>query len=162
MTKEQYHTTVTNFADNLFRYAVKSLRREADAKDVVQRSFEKLWLKHEGVDFAKVKSYLFTTAHNIIVDDYRKNKRMQSMADLPEKEIYSRPDGFELRDSLNNALQTLPDIQKRLVLLRDYEGYSYKEIGVITKLSEAQVKVYIFRARKKLQEILRRMERTGS
>ena len=48
---------------------------------------------------------------------------------------------------LDFALQQLPDIQKSVILLRDYEGYSYKEIGDITNLSEAQVKVYIYRAR---------------
>jgi RNA polymerase sigma-70 factor (ECF subfamily) len=53
----------------------------------------------------------------------------------------------DLKEVLDIALQQLPDIQKSVVLLRDYEGYSYKEIGGITGLSETQVKVYIYRAR---------------
>jgi RNA polymerase sigma-70 factor (ECF subfamily) len=48
----------------------------------------------------------------------------------------------------------LPDIQRHVILLRDYEGYSYEEIGAITSLSEQQVKVYIFRARQKLRSML--------
>ena len=49
-------------------------------------------------------------------------------------------------------------IQKSVVLLRDYEGYSYAEIAEITDLSESQVKVYIFRARKTLQAYIRDLE----
>ena len=61
---------------------------------------------------------------------------------------------MDLQSQLNDALDQLPDIQRTVVLLRDYEGYAYDEIGEITDLSESQVKVYIFRARKRLQEIL--------
>jgi RNA polymerase sigma-70 factor (ECF subfamily) len=50
---------------------------------------------------------------------------------------------------------TLPPLQKSIVLLRDLEGYSYEEIGEILELSESQVKVYLFRARKKMQKQLK-------
>jgi RNA polymerase sigma factor (sigma-70 family) len=57
----------------------------------------------------------------------------------------------DLNEILHEALETLPERQKSVVLLRDYEGYSYQEIGEITSMSESQVKVYIFRARKALK-----------
>lgn len=60
----------------------------------------------------------------------------------------------DLSDVLNTALNRLPEIQRSVVLLRDYEGYSYEEIGQITELTEAQVKVYIYRARVALKEYL--------
>jgi RNA polymerase sigma factor (sigma-70 family) len=55
---------------------------------------------------------------------------------------------------LNDALNKLTDIQKSLVMLKDYEGYSYQEIGEITGLNESQVKVYLHRARLLLREYL--------
>ena len=55
---------------------------------------------------------------------------------------------------VDEALSKLPEIQKNVVLLRDYEGYDYAEIGNITGLSESQVKVYIFRARQTLKDYL--------
>ena len=60
----------------------------------------------------------------------------------------------DLKEILDEALDRLPEIQKSLILLRDYEGYSYEEIGEITGLSESQVKVYIFRGRMALKNYL--------
>ncbi|MFN3343931.1 MAG: RNA polymerase sigma factor, partial [Flavobacteriales bacterium] len=64
----------------------------------------------------------------------------------------------DLKEILNEALQKLPEIQRSVVMLRDYEGYNYEEIGEITNLNESQVKVYIFRARKFLKEYIGSME----
>jgi RNA polymerase sigma-70 factor (ECF subfamily) len=63
-----------------------------------------------------------------------------------------------LKELLNKALDSLPDIQRAVVILRDYEGYSYDEIGSITGLNESQVKVYIFRARQSLKTHLGSLE----
>jgi RNA polymerase sigma-70 factor (ECF subfamily) len=152
---------VDKYADRLFRFAYKNTRQEADARDIVQHSFEKLWRKREEVDFQKAKSYLFTTAYHAFVDDTRKRNRLEMPGQVPERDVQGGQEGFELKDSLEMALAQLPDVQRQVVLLRDYEGYSYKEIAGLARLSEAQVKVYIFRARKKLQDILTRMERVG-
>ncbi len=163
MTSEEYNRTVELFADRLFRFAIKSCRNEADARDIVQQAFEKFWLKHQDVEFSKAKSYLFTTVHRTHIDMIRKNKRVSVMEEVPEQMDLNRNShvNYELRDSLSIALDKLSDIQRRVVLLRDYEGYSYKEIAEITEISESQVKVYIFRARKKLQQILIQIEKTA-
>jgi RNA polymerase sigma-70 factor (ECF subfamily) len=60
----------------------------------------------------------------------------------------------DLKEVLDLALSRLSEIQRTVVLLRDYEGYSYEEIGEITGLNEAQVKVYIYRARLTLKQYL--------
>ena len=52
------------------------------------------------------------------------------------------------------ALEKLPAVQRSVILLRDYEGYNYREIGEITGLSEPQVKTYIFRGRVALRNYL--------
>ena len=63
-----------------------------------------------------------------------------------------------LKKVLEEALSRLSETQRSLVLLKDYEGYSYEEIGQITGLSESQVKVYLHRARVQLKEYLVKME----
>ena len=65
--------------------------------------------------------------------------------------------GF-LKEILNQGLEQLPEIQKTVLLLRDYEGYDYLEIGEITQLTESQVKVYIFRARTFLKNYIGKVE----
>ncbi|HFB61480.1 MAG TPA: RNA polymerase sigma factor, partial [Bacteroidetes bacterium] len=64
----------------------------------------------------------------------------------------------DLKEVLDKAVEQLPEIQRSVVLLRDYEGYSYREIGQITGLSESQVKVYIFRARLFLKKFIGKPE----
>jgi RNA polymerase sigma-70 factor (ECF subfamily) len=157
MTAKEFNNAVDEFSDNIFRFALKHLKNEMSAKDIVQDTFTKVWVKHEEVTFEKVKSYLFTTAYNAIIDFVKKEKRSYEM---PAEDISrgTQQDNFDVQTILNTALETLPEIQKTVVLLRDYEGYSYEEIGKICKLKEAQVKVYIFRARQTLKVYLKNIE----
>lgn len=153
MTVQEYNISVDEFADAIFRFAYKLTSSKSDAHDLVQISFEKLWRNFETVDFTKVKSWLFTTAYRSFIDSTRKMK-VELVGDLPEGGHYESNSNFELREMLDKALEQLPEVQKSCILLRDYEGYSYEEIGAILKLSEPQVKVYIFRARTKMKQIL--------
>jgi len=147
MTINEYNQCVDDFSDGIYRFLLKNIKDVDVAQDLVQDSFMKLWLKHKDVNYKKSKSYLFSTAYHTMIDHIRKHKRMTSF----EGNEYLAPTTYEnysdLKEVLDLALQQLPDIQKSVVLLRDYEGYSYKEIGGITGLSETQVKVYIYRAR---------------
>jgi len=148
---------VDDFSDNIFRFALKHLRNEMSAKDIVQETFAKVWEKHESVNYAKVKSYLFTTAYHAIVDWAKKEKRSGDIEQTEERGA-TQSMNFEVQEVLTEALAKLSEIQKSVVLLRDYEGYNYAEIAEITKLSESQVKVYIFRARKTLKEYIKRLD----
>ncbi len=159
MTPKDYNTCVELYSDRLFRFILKNMKNEADARDVVQNAFEILWKKREGITPEKARSFLFTVGHNNMIDILRKVKRMDYVERIPEKSGPSGMDNFALKELLNNSINQLNDLHRSLVLLRDYEGYSYKEIAKITQLTESQVKVYIFRARKKLQEILVSVDR---
>lgn len=158
MNIKEYNQSVDNYSDHVFRFILKNIKDEERARDIVQDSYEKLWRNAENVNAEKVKSYLFTTAYHTMIDVLRKEKRQSYMEDyqIPEEthdEQYS-----DLAEILNVAVQQLPGIQRTVILLRDYEGYSYKEIGDISSLSEAQVKVYIYRARVFLKNYIGRME----
>jgi RNA polymerase sigma-70 factor (ECF subfamily) len=147
MTTGEYNTCVDRHADGLYRFILKNLKDEHGAQDIVQDAFEKLWVNHGKLDPAKAKSYLFTTAYHTMIDNIRRARHTASMEVLPESSD-EQPQGFsDLRQVLDEALAKLNDIQRSVVLLRDYEGYSYHEIGEITGLNESQVKVYIYRAR---------------
>ena len=154
MTERDYNECVNLYADNVFRFIVKNIRHEEDARDIVQTAFEKLWRNRESVDSQKTKSYLFTVAYNQMIDHIRKTKRIFLKEDFTaETKVYHQPVS-NLKKNLQDALNTLNETQKSLVLLKDYEGYSYEEIGKITGLNESQVKVYLHRARLNLRNYL--------
>ncbi|HCY41612.1 MAG TPA: RNA polymerase sigma factor [Prolixibacteraceae bacterium] len=158
MTSKEYNQAVDLYSDNVYRFILKNIRDEERARDIVQDSYEKLWRNADNVNYEKVKSYLFTTAYHTMIDVIRKDKRQTYMEDYQVPEDVHDEQYSDLKEVLNEAVKRLPDIQRTVILLRDYEGYSYKEIGDVTSLSEAQVKVYIFRARVFLKNYIGKME----
>ncbi|PVD52040.1 RNA polymerase sigma factor [Terrimonas sp.] len=157
MTEKEYNECVNLYADNVFRFIVKNLKHEEDARDVVQTAFEKLWRNREEVIYEKSKSYLFTVAYNQMIDHIRKGSRVSLKEDFKDDVSIHHPKQ-NLKKILEHALSRLNETQRSLVMLKDYEGYSYEEIGKITGLSESQVKVYLHRARLQLKEYLVKME----
>lgn len=155
MTVSQYNQCVDLHADAVYRFIVKNLRDEEAAQDVVQDAFEKVWLKAQELQFEKAKSYLFTTAYRFMLERIRKQNRIIPLDDFASQRIADtvKPE-VDLKRILDEALARLPEIQRSVVMLRDYEGYSYEEIGAITGLNASQVKVYIFRARVSLKNYL--------
>jgi RNA polymerase sigma factor (sigma-70 family) len=154
MTEREYNECVRVYADNVYRFILKNLRHEEDAKDVVQSAFEKMWQHRETVSYDKSKSYLFTVAYHQMIDHLRKLKKVVLKEEFSELASISYKPANNLKKVLNDALARLSETQRSLVLLKDYEGYSYEEIGKITALSESQVKVYLHRARITLKNYL--------
>ena len=147
MTVTDYNHCVNQHADAVYRFLLKNIRDKEKARDLVQDSFEKLWINVGQVSAEKAKSYLFTTAYHKLIDQTRVDKRMAdwdtvNMSEYSHSEQYS--DAIE---KLEIGVSRLPADQRTVLMLRDYEGYSYKEISDMTGLSEAQVKVYIYRSR---------------
>ena len=158
MTVAEYNKSVDDFSDGLYRFVLKNIGNEDKAKDIIQDTFEKLWVRIAYVSYNKVKSYLFTAAYHTMIDLMRKEKRY---ADTDEISMDPPADNIQytgIQEALNEAITHLPPDQRSVILLRDYEGYSYEEIAKMTGLSESQVKVYIFRGRMFLKKYLGSIE----
>jgi len=147
MNIEEYNKAVDMHSDGVYRFILKNIKDTEKAKDIVQDTFVKLWINSENVNYLKVKSYIFTAAYHTMIDVIRKDKRMSDFENVREEKYSHSRQYSDLSEILNEALQRLNEVQRSVIMLRDYEGYSYEEIGEITGLSESQVKVYIFRAR---------------
>jgi RNA polymerase sigma factor (sigma-70 family) len=158
MTEKEYNQCVAMYADNVYRFILKNLRHEEDAKDVVQGAFEKMWQNRQQVDNERCKSFLFTVAYHQMIDHIRKNKRVVLKEEFSETTKVGNRQQHDSKKILNEALNRLNETQRSLVMLKDYEGYSYEEIGKITGLNESQVKVYLHRARLQLREYIVRPE----
>lgn len=157
MTTKEYNETVDCLADGLYRFAVKKCNDRNLAKDIVQDAFARLWVTKGNVEYNKVKSYLFTSVNRLVIDYWRKSRRLTDMEAITHNPAEDSREYSNLREILNRELKKLPEIQRTVLLLRDYESFSYAEIGSITDLSEAQVKVYIYRGRKALKTRLEKL-----
>jgi RNA polymerase sigma-70 factor (ECF subfamily) len=159
MTVAEYNKAVDLYADKLYRFVLKNLKDEHMSNDIIQDTFEKLWVKLEDVSGLKVKTYLFTSAYHTMIDYIRKQKRYSSADPANDLESTHSVHYSDLGEILEKAVEQLPEDQKAVVMLRDYEGYSYREIAEITELTETQVKVYIYRARVFLKNYIGSMEK---
>jgi RNA polymerase sigma-70 factor (ECF subfamily) len=120
-------------------------------------------VNREKVEAEKVKSYLFTVAYHQMIDHIRKDKKKSTTDNFEEvKQHTQTTSNAELKQILLRAINELNPTQKCLVLLKDYEGYSYQEIGAIMNLSESQVKVYLHRARLILKGKLIHLEKMSA
>lgn len=158
MNLEEYNRCVDDHADGVYRFVLKQIRDKDIAKDIVQDAFEKMWRKLDNIDGNKAKTYLFTTAYHTLVDYTRKNSKSVKMNEADVNQHSHNNHYSDLKEILNQGLELLPEIQKTVLLLRDYEGYDYAEIGAVTSLTESQVKVYIFRARTFLKNYIGKIE----
>lgn len=120
MTKKEYHTAVYEFSDALYRFALRLCRDEASAQDIVQDTYEKVWIKHEEISFEKVKSYLFRSLYNRFVDTTRKSKPLSIDDQTTINASFSLPN-IDLNEVLHRALEQLSEIH-----LPWKSNYNYK------------------------------------
>lgn len=153
MNRRQYNIAVKEHSSNLYGYVFGFLRNSEDSQDIVQDVYEKLWKNRKKVEAEKCKAWLFRTGHNTLINFAKRKQRMVYNTDhIPEGLVFENQ--FEQKEIVALALSILPPIQKSIILLRDLEGYKYLEISKILDISEQQVKVYLYRARKKVKKQL--------
>jgi RNA polymerase sigma factor (sigma-70 family) len=158
MTVKEYNRAVDVFSDSVYRFICGNLKDNNRANDIVQDAYEKLWRHVVEIDYSVAKSWLFSTAYHNMIDIIRREKRMITLEILHENDLRYESDYNNLNEILQEALLHLPELQRSIILLRDYEGYSYKEIGDITGLSEACVKINIYRGRLALKNYIGKIE----
>lgn len=157
MTTQEYNICVQTHTDGIYRFILKNIKDEFEAENIVQNTYEKLWIRKDKIEFKTAKPYLFKMAYHEMIDSIRKQKNRVSFDDIgeiaAEEELYNNT-----MEVVKKAMNRLPEKQKNVLLLRDYEGYDYRSIGKIMDLSDSQVKVYIFRARKTIKAYLQKLD----
>jgi RNA polymerase sigma factor (sigma-70 family) len=154
ISREEYNHAIHEYSKNLVRFVAKSLKDVATAEDIVQDCYLKLWENRYKVDPLKLKSWLFTTAHHHLINYLKRASKFTDQKGYLEKSVPAVSD-FDIKELIDKALDQLPQTQKSILLLRDLEGYNYDEIGEIMQLTNPQVKVYLFRGRQKIKEMLK-------
>ena len=144
----------------LFNYTLKMVSDRMVCEDIVQNVFIKFFENLERIRNAEgVRSWLFTTARNEIFTFYRKKKihiDQFGVADADELDLEDSikvDHEYEMKETSEMILKSvneLPLEQKEVFLLKEYGGFSYKEISAIININEELVKSRLFKIRKKL------------
>ena len=146
------------YADDLFRFAVSYVGSKQEAEDIVQNVFLKLLSKRLFINAEYEKPYLLKMTANMC-KDYLKSKKITATANYDEiiENTNGITDNSFISDErqLYDNLMKLPDIQRIPIYLHFYEGYTYKEIAKILKISESAVAMRISRGK---DELKRRLE----
>lgn len=156
MTEDRFHTEYLSLSETLYRIAFYMLESEAEAEDAVQELYLKLWDTRDSLDgIRSPKAYAATLLKNLCLDRIRKARRLSFPEQLPETEAPRlQDDELDAKarlDKVLEAVKSLPDRQREILLLRTVEGLSYEEIAERTGMNYLTLRVLLSRARTTLK-----------
>jgi len=161
MSLEAYKTRVLPVKDKLFRYTLRILKNEDEAKDVVQETLIKVWNKRDEMHtYENMEAWCIRVARNLALDKlkskHNKSVNIDNAYDLQSstQSPYSSAEQRDTMTSIHHFINQLPDLQKQVIQLRDIDGFSYQEISDMLKQNLNSVKVNLFRARRQVREQL--------
>lgn len=153
--------------DSLFRLALRITMNREESEDIVQDTLLKLWQKRDELStVANLQSFALTMVRNLSID--RKSLHSHRTVTF-ETALHDREDESQLtplaalsleesRNKIATLVQSLPEKQRTVIQLRDIEGKTYHEIAEMLSITEADVKVSLFRARKTIKESIEKGE----
>lgn len=155
--------------DKLFRLALRITLDKAEAEDVTQETLLRAWdRKKELAEVESIEAYLLTICRNFALDRIRKKETQNLPLDAQAMDTAdnapSPAEKMEHEEKLRRVHQLfnrLPEKQRAVMQLRDIEGKSYREIAAILDVTEAQVKVTLFRARQAVRTQYEKIENYG-
>lgn len=158
MSLEEYTHMIMPFKNKLYRQSLRILGNMAEAEDVVQEVLIKLWKNKDELEkYNSVEALCMRMTRNLSIDKLRsKHKRVEALpeyADFESKDSspYRKAELKDTVDQVKKMVAQLPEKQRLVFQLRDMDGLTYQEIADTLEISMQQVKVYIFRARKKIR-----------
>jgi len=157
---------VERYQSRLLNFLYRHLRDRRAAEDLTQEVFLKIYQAASRFETrAKVRTWIFTIAYNLAVNELRRRRRRGFFGILvhedrqgPTVEAPEAGDRLEFEEKMTKSLALLPDRQRAALLLRARDELSYQEIGEILGVSRASVESLLFRARERLRRLLRNRE----
>lgn len=157
MTERAFHTVWMPLQARFYRIAFYILESEADAKDAVQDLYLKLWNLRDHLEMVQNPSaYGTMLLKNLCIDRIRRARPMEP----PDEALALEPPADETLQSreelqqVRKAIGLLPATQRKLLMLRVFEGLSYEEIAQKTGLSPLNIRVQVSLARKRIKQSL--------
>lgn len=167
----KYNLLVKQFKNNIYTYSMYMLRNRMDADDATQEVLIRLWNNIDKFNYASAKSYIMRITHNLCIDFLRKrnllvNRELEITEDIEEtlNDENSQSNPYLVmqmkiaKQKIKEAIEKLPENLKSVFVLHEMQGMKYIEISTALEMPINNVKVNLFRARKKLQEELKKYE----
>jgi RNA polymerase sigma-70 factor (ECF subfamily) len=157
MDLELFKKDIVPLRQKLFSLAMKLMGNNADAEDIVQETFLKLWNIREQLQaLDNVDAFAVQITKNACIDRIRTRKStveiaglyLETNGDTP----YSNLEKANSADIVRKIIENLPELQRLIIRMRDMEDYDLREIAEITGTQESSVRVNLSRARKKVKE----------
>ena len=166
MKKFSFQNDVLPLKDKLFRLALRITLNRQDAEDIVQETLLRMWKTMRNAESGtgeaidNLEAFALTTCRNLSLDLGERMEHRNISFDSEQHDQaadstwspYERLVSDERYTQLNRLVNALPEKQRTALQLRDMEGRSYREIAEVMQISESDVKINIFRARKKIKE----------
>ncbi|MCK9346944.1 MAG: sigma-70 family RNA polymerase sigma factor [Bacteroidales bacterium] len=161
-----FKETFLPYHGHLYRTAYRLLNNQADAEDIVQDVYVRLWnMKDKFHEVNNFQAYATTMTRNMCIDKMRSPAYRTSNTGVTEALKYEWTDAVEQIDQKDELkmvirlVEQLPQRQKEIFRLRHFNEFSLDEIGKITGLSPVNIRVQLTRAQKKLREQYEKMNR---
>lgn len=160
MDAERFKQLFLPFHPKLYRIAYILVENKADAEDILQDAYYKLWNKREELgDIRNPEAFCVTLVKNLCLDFLRsphRHRRQEEIGKADTLEIESSPEKeLEIQDKirlLRRLINQLPTHQKQVIKLREINECSLDEIEQITGLGAGNIRVLLSRARKSIRE----------
>lgn len=158
MELKEFKIEVLPLRNKILKYALKLTENDDDAEDVVQEVLLKLWdRRHELKQYASIEALSITITRNTCYDILRKRKELEDINSIQITSIKDNPEKLlEIKDDIElvgQIIETLPSLQKRIIKMKDIDGYETEEIAKITGCSNDAIRSNLSRARKKVRDI---------
>ncbi|MDL5513954.1 RNA polymerase sigma-70 factor [Arenibacter sp. M-2] len=163
-----YRQLYNLYYNDLVIYCYNLIKDHDMAKDIVQQTFIKIWVKRESLHIhSTLKSYLYRTAYNTFLKEYQRTKREEiAIIELKNTALLSLIEDFDEVEGLlqerikflEMAISELPSKNKEVFLLSKKMGYANKEIAAKLGISKKAVEHHISRAKKSIRKWLEKNE----
>ena len=170
MTEDKFLKLVHKHKAQVYQNALYLLRNREDAEDITQETFIKAWEYRAKLRPKTARAWLLKCTQNLCFNLLRRHKFQVHLTEGDEAELETlmhthsgqsnpSPDEIviqrELKESVHCAISKLPPDMQAVIIMRELDGMSFKEIAEVLEKPEGSVKSIAFRARKKLRELLR-------
>lgn len=168
MTREEFQNNVLPLKNKLFCFALSILKNKEEARDVVQDIMLKIWESKKSLkEYKNIEAWSMTLVRNRSLDRLKLKSNhhdniddkydISSNTEDPMKKLMTK----DLLDKVKSIIDALPATQKQVIHLRDFQGYSYKEIAEVMDVDMNLVKVNIHRARTAIKNKILKMNSYG-